>query len=100
MTITMSCPRCDAVIDAADEDDLVAKVQQHVREDHGLDHIAKRRTESGAARSARRGRFAPSHANDDLSSGVSLSLAPESLRDIIQSEAASTSSFRTRRSSL
>ncbi|HLH64619.1 MAG TPA: DUF1059 domain-containing protein [Solirubrobacteraceae bacterium] len=38
MTITMSCPRCDAVIDAADEDDLVAKVQQHVREDHGLDH--------------------------------------------------------------
>ena len=38
MTITMPCPRCDAVIDAADEDDLVAKVQQHVREDHGLDH--------------------------------------------------------------
>ncbi len=39
MTITMSCPRCDAVIDAADDDDLVAKVQQHVREDHGLDQI-------------------------------------------------------------
>lgn len=38
MTITMSCPRCDTVIDAADENDLVAKVQRHVREDHRLDH--------------------------------------------------------------
>ena len=38
MALTMPCPRCDAVIDAKDEDDLVAKVQRHVREDHGLDH--------------------------------------------------------------
>lgn len=37
MSLTMPCPRCDAVIDAEDEDDLVAKVQRHVRED-GLDH--------------------------------------------------------------
>jgi hypothetical protein len=27
---------CDLVVEADDEDDLVAKVQQHVREDHGL----------------------------------------------------------------
>ncbi len=38
MTITMQCPRCEAVIDAVDEEDLVAEVQKHVREDHGLDH--------------------------------------------------------------
>lgn len=34
-----------------------------------------------------RGRFAPSRDNDDLSSGVSLSLVPESVRDITQGEA-------------
>jgi hypothetical protein len=38
MSLTMPCPRCEAVIDAEDEDDLVAKVRAHVREDHGLDH--------------------------------------------------------------
>jgi uncharacterized C2H2 Zn-finger protein len=38
MTITLPCPRCDVVIDAANEDELVAKVQRHVRDDHGLDH--------------------------------------------------------------
>lgn len=38
MSLTMSCPRCEAVIDAEDEDDLVAKVRQHVRDDHGLAH--------------------------------------------------------------
>lgn len=48
MTITMPCPRCDAVIDAADEDDLVAKVQQHVREDHGLDHTMPAKQSSRA----------------------------------------------------
>jgi predicted small metal-binding protein len=43
MTMTLNCPRCDAVIDAEDEDDLVAKVQDHVREDHGLDHTMPRK---------------------------------------------------------
>jgi predicted small metal-binding protein len=38
MTMTLKCPRCNAVIAAEDEDDLVVKVQTHVREDHGLEH--------------------------------------------------------------
>ncbi len=38
MSMSLACPRCETVIDAEDEDELVAKVQQHVREDHGLDH--------------------------------------------------------------
>jgi predicted small metal-binding protein len=38
MSMTIPCPRCEAVIDAEDQDDLVAKVQQHIRADHGLDH--------------------------------------------------------------
>ena len=38
MSLTIACPRCPSVIDAENEDDLVAKVQQHVRDDHGLDH--------------------------------------------------------------
>jgi hypothetical protein len=38
MTMTLNCPRCDAVIDAEDENDLVAKVQAHVRADHDLEH--------------------------------------------------------------
>ena len=38
MSLTMGCPRCEKVIEARDENDLVAKVQQHVREDHGLGH--------------------------------------------------------------
>lgn len=43
MMMTLNCQRCDAVIDAEDEDDLVAKVQDHVREDHGLDHTMPRK---------------------------------------------------------
>lgn len=43
MSLTVNCPRCDAVIDAEDEDDLVAKVQAHVRDDHGLEHTLPRK---------------------------------------------------------
>jgi predicted small metal-binding protein len=43
MLLTVSCPRCEALIEARDEDDLVAKVQQHVREDHGLEHTLPRK---------------------------------------------------------
>jgi transcription initiation factor IIE alpha subunit len=38
MMIEMTCPRCGAELTAADEDELVARVQQHVREDHELPH--------------------------------------------------------------
>jgi hypothetical protein len=38
MTLAINCPRCKTAIDAVDEDDLVAKVQAHVRDDHGLNH--------------------------------------------------------------
>lgn len=38
MSLTMECPRCQTTIRAEDEDDLVAKVQEHVRNDHGLNH--------------------------------------------------------------
>lgn len=31
MTLTMPCPRCEAVLTADDEDELVVKVQTHVR---------------------------------------------------------------------
>jgi hypothetical protein len=37
MTITITCRRCRAAIVAADEDDLVAQVQEHAR-DHGGAH--------------------------------------------------------------
>jgi hypothetical protein len=43
MTMTLTCPRGDAVIDARDEDALVAKVQAHVREDPGLEHTLPRK---------------------------------------------------------
>jgi predicted small metal-binding protein len=43
MSFTINCPRCDATITAEDEDDLVAKVQTHVREDHGLEHTLPRK---------------------------------------------------------
>jgi hypothetical protein len=43
MTVMVSCPRCEAVIDAVDEDDLVAKVQAHVRVDQDLDHAVRRK---------------------------------------------------------
>jgi hypothetical protein len=36
--ITATCPRCALQIDASDEDELVAKVQTHVHDDHGLTH--------------------------------------------------------------
>lgn len=41
--LTMPCPRCDVVLTADDEDDLVAKVQTHVRNDHGLKHTLPRK---------------------------------------------------------
>jgi predicted small metal-binding protein len=43
MPLTVSCPRCEALIEARDEDDLVAKVQRHVREDHGLERTLPRK---------------------------------------------------------
>ena len=43
MTMTLTCPRCDTIIDAEDEDDLVAKVQAHVRDDHDLEHTLPRK---------------------------------------------------------
>ena len=43
MAMTLNCPRCDAVVNAEDEDDLVAKVQAHVREDHDLQHTLPRK---------------------------------------------------------
>ena len=43
MTLKMKCPRCDTVITAADEDDLVARVQAHARNDHGLQHTLPRK---------------------------------------------------------
>ena len=43
MSMTIACPRCGALIDAEGDDDLIAKVQAHVREDHGLDHTMPRK---------------------------------------------------------
>ena len=43
MTITMQCRRCDVVISADDEDDLVAKVQAHARDEHDLKHDLPRK---------------------------------------------------------
>lgn len=43
MPLTINCPRCDTPITAQDEDDLVEKVQTHVREDHGLAHTLPRK---------------------------------------------------------
>lgn len=42
MTISLPCKRCDAVITADDEDQLVAKVQKHAATDHGLSHPLSR----------------------------------------------------------
>ena len=42
MALSLTCPRCEAVITAGDEDDLVAKVQAHVRDDHGGVHSPSR----------------------------------------------------------
>ncbi len=43
MTMTLNCPRCEAVIDAKDEDELVIKVQTHVQDDHDLEHTLPRK---------------------------------------------------------
>lgn len=42
-TISMPCRRCGVVITADDEDDLVAKVQRHARDDHDLKHDLPRK---------------------------------------------------------
>jgi predicted small metal-binding protein len=41
--LTARCPRCDIEICADDEDDLVAKVQAHVRDQHKLTHTLPRK---------------------------------------------------------
>jgi hypothetical protein len=43
MPLTINCPRCEAPITAHDENDLVQKVQTHVRDDHGLAHTLSRK---------------------------------------------------------
>ncbi|HYX84377.1 MAG TPA: DUF1059 domain-containing protein [Gaiellales bacterium] len=43
MPIRATCPRCDAVIMATDEDDLVAKVQAHARDDHAFTRALPRK---------------------------------------------------------
>lgn len=42
MTVSLTCPRCDAEITADGEDDLVDKVQSHIRDDHGATHALSR----------------------------------------------------------
>lgn len=42
MTLSLTCPRCHTAITAGDEDDLVARVQAHVRDDHGGRHTPAR----------------------------------------------------------
>lgn len=41
--LTASCPRCGFELHAADEDELVALVQRHVREDHGFERELPRK---------------------------------------------------------
>ncbi len=43
MTLNLNCPRCKAEITGDDEDDLVAKVQSHVRDEHGATHAVSRK---------------------------------------------------------
>jgi len=43
MALTVNCPRCEKVIHAEDEDDLVLKIQTHVRDDHQLPHTLPRK---------------------------------------------------------
>lgn len=38
MTLSVTCPRCDAVINADDADEVVARVHTHARVDHKLTH--------------------------------------------------------------
>jgi hypothetical protein len=42
-TLTATCPRCGLSLHAADEDALVAAVQQHVRDDHGFEQELPRK---------------------------------------------------------
>ncbi len=42
-SIRLICPRCDAVITAGNEDELVANVRSHVRDDHGATHTLSRK---------------------------------------------------------
>lgn len=42
-TLTATCPRCGVGLQAADEDELVALVQQHVRDDHGFERELPRK---------------------------------------------------------
>lgn len=42
-TLTANCPRCGFELHAADEDELVALVQEHVREDHGFERELPRK---------------------------------------------------------
>lgn len=41
--LSLTCPRCHAVITADDEENLVARVQAHVRDDHGGGHVPSRK---------------------------------------------------------
>lgn len=41
--MTFKCPRCETMIDAEDEDDLVLRVQAHVRDAHHLPHTLPRK---------------------------------------------------------
>jgi hypothetical protein len=43
MTISVPCPRCEKVITAEDDDDLVAQVQDHVARDHDLPRVLPRK---------------------------------------------------------
>jgi predicted small metal-binding protein len=43
MTIRARCPRCDAEIAADSEDELIAKVRAHIRDDHGFAHAMPRK---------------------------------------------------------
>ncbi|MDQ2741858.1 MAG: DUF1059 domain-containing protein [Chloroflexota bacterium] len=42
MTLSITCPRCDAAITADDENDLVVRVQAHVG-DHAAGHSPSRK---------------------------------------------------------
>jgi predicted small metal-binding protein len=42
MALSLTCPRCEAVITADDEDELVAKVQAHAHDDHDGVHSLSR----------------------------------------------------------
>lgn len=42
-TLSATCPRCGLGLSAANEDELVANVQQHVRDDHGFERELPRK---------------------------------------------------------